>query len=40
MFIDNPLEHHSHWFNHLYDTHPPLEDRIAALERILNVQQT
>jgi heat shock protein HtpX len=40
MFIDNPLEHHSHWFNHLYDTHPPIEDRIAALERILNVQQT
>jgi heat shock protein HtpX len=40
MFIDNPLEHHSHAFNHLFDTHPPLEDRIAVLERILNVQQT
>jgi heat shock protein HtpX len=40
MYIDNPLEHHQHWFNHLWDTHPPIQERIAALERILQVQQT
>ena len=40
MYIDDPLQHHEHWFNHLYDTHPPIADRIAALERILNVEQT
>ena len=40
MYIDNPLEHHDHWFNHLWDTHPPIEERIAALERIEQVQQT
>lgn len=40
MFIDNPLEHHDHWFNHLFDTHPPIAERIAALEKILSVQQT
>ncbi len=40
MCIDNPLEHHSGWYHHLFDTHPPIEERIAALERMLNVQQT
>jgi len=40
MYIDNPLEHHEHWFNHLWDTHPPIQERIAALERISQVQQT
>ena len=40
MYIDNPLEHHDHWFNHLWDTHPPIQERIAALERIEQVQQT
>lgn len=40
MYIDNPLEHHDHWFNHLWDTHPPIQERIAALERISQVQQT
>lgn len=40
MCIDNPLEHHKAWFHHLFDTHPPIEERIAALERMLSVQQT
>jgi heat shock protein HtpX len=34
MCIDDPLQHHSEWFHHLFDTHPPLEERIAILERI------
>ena len=40
MCIDNPTEHHGTFFNHLFDTHPPIEERIAALERIAAVQQT
>jgi heat shock protein HtpX len=40
MLIDNPKEHHGSFFNHLFDTHPPIEQRIAALEKIANVQQT
>jgi heat shock protein HtpX len=40
MMIDNPTEHHGTLFNHLFDTHPPIEERIAALERIAAVQQT
>ena len=40
MCIDNPKEHHGAFFNHLFDTHPPIEERIAALEKILNVQET
>jgi len=40
MMIDNPTEHHGTFFNHLFDTHPPIEERIAALERIASVQQT
>jgi heat shock protein HtpX len=40
MCIDNPTEHHGTFFNHLFDTHPPIEERIAALERIASVQQT
>jgi len=34
MCIDDPLQHHDAWYHHLYDTHPPIEDRIAALEKI------
>jgi heat shock protein HtpX len=34
MCIDDPLQHHESWFHHLFDTHPPLEERIAALEAI------
>jgi heat shock protein HtpX len=34
MCIDDPLQHHEAWFHHLFDTHPPLEERIAILEKI------
>jgi heat shock protein HtpX len=34
MCIDDPLQHHGHWPNSLFDTHPPLAERIAALEKI------
>ncbi|HWO45865.1 MAG TPA: hypothetical protein VNO87_09865 [Methylomirabilota bacterium] len=27
-------------FQQLYNTHPPIEERIAALEKIASVQQT
>ena len=40
MYIDNPLEHHKHWFHGLFDTHPPIEERIATLERMLEVKET
>jgi heat shock protein HtpX len=32
MCIDDPLQHHDAWYHRLYDTHPPIEERIAALE--------
>jgi heat shock protein HtpX len=34
MCIDDPLQHHENWFHHLFDTHPPISERIAVLERI------
>jgi heat shock protein HtpX len=34
MCIDDPLQHHDQWYHHLFDTHPPIEERIAILERI------
>ena len=40
MMIDNPEEHHGSFFNKLFDTHPPIAERIAALQRIASVQQT
>src|SRR6266581_734145 len=40
MCIDNPLEHHKAFFHRLFDTHPPIEERIAKLQAMLNVQQT
>jgi heat shock protein HtpX len=40
MYIDDPMQHHQSWFAHLFDTHPPIQERIAALERIAAVQQT
>jgi heat shock protein HtpX len=40
MMIDNPAEHHGSFFSKLFDTHPPIEERIAALQRIAGVQQT
>jgi heat shock protein HtpX len=38
MCIDDPLQHHDAWYHHLYDTHPPIEERIAELEKILSGQ--
>jgi heat shock protein HtpX len=38
MCIDDPLQHHDAWYHHLYDTHPPIEERIAALERLASGQ--
>src|SRR5277367_3432023 len=38
MCIDDPLQHHEAWYHRLYDTHPPIEDRIAALEKIASGQ--
>ncbi len=38
MCIDDPLTHHSSWMHRLFDTHPPIEERIAALQRIYQVQ--
>jgi heat shock protein HtpX len=35
MCIDDPLQHHDAWYHHLYDTHPPIEQRIAILEKML-----
>ena len=40
MCIDNPLEHHDAWYHHLWDTHPPIEERIAALQKMLEVRET
>ncbi len=38
MCIDDPLQHHEGWYHRLYDTHPPIEERIAALEKIASGQ--
>ena len=38
MCIDDPLQHHESWFHHLFDSHPPIEERIAVLERLLNTK--
>jgi heat shock protein HtpX len=40
MCIDDPLQHHEAWFHHLFDTHPPLEERIAILQKISAGQTT
>lgn len=34
MCIDDPLQHHASWLHRLFDTHPPIAERIAILERI------
>jgi heat shock protein HtpX len=34
MCIDDPLQHHESWIHHLFDTHPPIDERIARLEQI------
>jgi heat shock protein HtpX len=38
MCIDDPLQHHDTWLHHLYDTHPPIEERIAVLEKMASGQ--
>ncbi len=34
MCIDDPLRHHEAWYHRLFDTHPPIEERIAELEKL------
>jgi heat shock protein HtpX len=34
MCIDDPLQHHDRWYHRFYDTHPPIAQRIAELEKI------
>lgn len=34
MCIDDPLQHHEGWFHRLFDTHPPIQQRIAILEQL------
>jgi len=38
MCIDDPLQHHETWMHRLYDTHPPIEERIAVLEKMATGQ--
>jgi heat shock protein HtpX len=40
MCIDDPLQHHGGFAHHLFDTHPPIEERIAALQAMLQVRET
>jgi heat shock protein HtpX len=34
MCIDDPLQHHEGWFHRLFDTHPPIAERIAILDQL------
>jgi heat shock protein HtpX len=38
MCIDDPLQHHEKWFHRLFDTHPPIDERIAILQKIAQGQ--
>jgi heat shock protein HtpX len=38
MCIDDPLQHHESFMHHLYDTHPPIAERIAVLEKMASGQ--
>lgn len=38
MCIDDPLQHHDGWWHHLFDTHPPIDQRIAILQKIASGQ--
>jgi heat shock protein HtpX len=39
MCIDDPLQHHESWFHHLFETHPPIAERIAILQQIAEGQR-
>jgi heat shock protein HtpX len=38
MCIDDPLQHHEGWAHRMFDTHPPIEERIAVLQKIASGQ--
>jgi Zn-dependent protease with chaperone function len=38
MCIDDPLQHHEGWVHRMFDTHPPIEERIAVLQKIASGQ--
>jgi heat shock protein HtpX len=38
MCIDDPLQHHESFAHRLYDTHPPIAERIAVLEKMASGQ--
>jgi heat shock protein HtpX len=38
MCIDDPLQHHDSFLHRLYDTHPPIAERIAVLEQMVSGQ--
>ena len=38
MCIDDPLQHHEGFVHRLFDTHPPIEERIAVLQKIAQGQ--
>jgi heat shock protein HtpX len=38
MCIDDPLQHHEAWFHRMFDTHPPISERIKVLEEIAQGQ--
>jgi len=40
MCIDDPLQHHGGFTHRLFDTHPPIEERIAALQAMMQVKET
>ena len=40
MCIDDPLQHHGGFAHHLFDTHPPIAERIATLQAMLQVKET
>lgn len=35
LYITNPLKGQEGWFDHMFDTHPPVQERIKALEAMM-----